>query len=164
MLPDRGRQGRVKDSAARGRGPFPAKRLRSHSDLLTQPMPRILIVEDVASLRQLLHIVLSQEGHDVRVAADPHEALAMLCDGEPCFDLVVSNVGLPGIDGHELTRRIAARCPASRVLHISGDDPGCDNCPYTEKCPLLGKPFLPVEIAASVGAMLAKPPRQIRQT
>ncbi len=127
-------------------------------------MARILIVEDIAAIRQLLDIVLSQEGHQVRVAADPHEALAMLCDGEPCFDLVVSDVGLPGIDGHELTRRIAARCPTSRVLHISGDDPGCDDCPYTEKCPLLREPFLPSDIVASVGAMLAKPPRQIRQT
>jgi CheY-like chemotaxis protein len=125
-------------------------------------MPRILVVDDEASFREWLRTILAQQGHEVSVAANPYEALALCCNGAPCFDLVMSDVGLPGIGGHELTRRIAAHCPTSRVLHLSGNDPGCDNCPYTEKCLCLEKPFLSPALAAAVDAMLAKPPQTQR--
>jgi DNA-binding response OmpR family regulator len=122
-------------------------------------MARILVVEDEPSIRQWLHAFLSQNGHDVSVAANPYEALAMCCNGRPCFDLVVSDVGLPLMDGHELTRRIAAHCPTTRVLHMSGSDPACDDCPYTERCLLLKKPFRAPEVASVVETMLARPPQ-----
>jgi CheY-like chemotaxis protein len=104
-------------------------------------MPRILIVDDEVSFREWLHAILAQQGYEITVAANPYEALAMCCNGAPCFDLVISDIGLPGMDGHELTRRIAAHCPATRVLHMSGADPGCDDCPYPENVACYESPF-----------------------
>ena len=125
-------------------------------------MARILIVEDEAPLRKLVHLVLSAKGHDVDLAANAREALA-LCRNGTCFDLVLTNIRLPEMDGHELTRRIAAHYPPSRILHMSADDPGCNSCPYAEKCPLLSKPFKPDALLACVDALLAQSPPRLKQ-
>jgi DNA-binding response OmpR family regulator len=125
-------------------------------------MPRILVVDDETSIREWLYAILSRKGHDVIVATDAREALAACSDAGPCFDLVVSDIGLPGVDGHELTRRMAAHCPTTRVVHMSGNDSWCDDCPYTQICPLLKKPLRAVEVTAVVDAILARPPSQLR--
>ena len=64
---------------------------------------RILVVEDDQALRHLLEDELAEEGLSITTAASSEEALEIL-DGNP-FDLVVSDLRLPGMDGFQLLRR-----------------------------------------------------------
>lgn len=78
--------------------------------------PRILIVEDHdtlrASLRDWLQAVFREA--EILTAGSGEEALAAVAQCAP--DIVLMDLGLPGIDGNETTRRIKAICPATEVI------------------------------------------------
>src|SRR5450830_592892 len=65
---------------------------------------RILIVEDSVDASELLKMVLCSEGHTVATALDGICGLALACTGE--FDVVVSDIGLPGLNGYDLVRTL----------------------------------------------------------
>lgn len=67
---------------------------------------RILIVEDNADASDMLRMLLELEGHQVEIAGDGHAGLALALEGR--FDVVVCDIGLPGIDGFELMARLRA--------------------------------------------------------
>ncbi|MGD9547853.1 MAG: sigma-54-dependent transcriptional regulator [Candidatus Krumholzibacteriia bacterium] len=66
-------------------------------------MARILVIDDDASLREVVRFILADAGHDVTVAASGEEGLKILPAG---FDLVISDIRMPGIDGMEVLRRV----------------------------------------------------------
>ena len=86
--------------------------------------PRLLIVEDDEGIRVPLARALEREGYVVDGVATGEEALVRAArdgDGdEP--DLVIIDVGLPGIDGLEVCRRIRARRPAVPILFLTAQD------------------------------------------
>jgi two-component system, OmpR family, response regulator len=65
---------------------------------------RVLVVDDCPDLRASLRILLGLWGHDVREAPDGHAALRLAAAFRP--DAVLLNVGLPGLDGYEVARRL----------------------------------------------------------
>jgi putative two-component system response regulator len=73
---------------------------------------RILIVDDVELTRNVLQEVLQDLGHDTETASDGYEALAKLKLG---FDLVLLDIGLPGMDGFEVARRMRADPEAGEI-------------------------------------------------
>ncbi|HEY4743961.1 MAG TPA: sigma-54 dependent transcriptional regulator [Desulfuromonadaceae bacterium] len=78
---------------------------------------RILVVDDELSMREFLAILLEREGYQVTSAANAAEALELLENG--LFDLVVSDVQMPGLSGIELLGRIKALAPDTAVLMIT---------------------------------------------
>jgi CheY-like chemotaxis protein len=76
---------------------------------------RILVIEDEEDVREGLRGVLETEGHEVAVAGDGCEGLAMLERLDP--DAAFIDIGLPGLDGLEVARR--ARASGSRALLIA---------------------------------------------
>ena len=78
-------------------------------------MPRILVVEDNESSRDMLARRLSRRGYQVISAADGKRGIAMAHDQSP--DLIVMDMSLPEIDGWEATRRLKAD-PATRAIPI----------------------------------------------
>jgi len=78
---------------------------------------RILIVDDELSMREFLSILLEREGYEVAVAADAEEALGQI-DGS-LFDLVISDVQMPGLNGIELLARIKQMAPDTAVLMVT---------------------------------------------
>lgn len=66
--------------------------------------PRILIVDDESDNRELMQLVLNWEGFVTLTAASGEEALAIAAD-EP-LDLVLLDMMMPGMDGHEVTARM----------------------------------------------------------
>lgn len=77
----------------------------------------ILIVDDELSMREFLSILLEREGYAVKSAGSAEEALALL--GSSLFDLVISDVQMPGLGGIELLGRIKAMTPETAVLMIT---------------------------------------------
>src|SRR3982751_3839874 len=67
-------------------------------------MAAVLVVDDDATVREVVITYLSKAGHTVTSAADGHEALASVASSQP--ELVVLDLMLPGIDGLEVCRRL----------------------------------------------------------
>src|SRR6476659_9696237 len=80
----------------------------------------ILVVDDDAPIRRMLDRTLSAEGYAVETAADGGEALAAVERSAP--DLVVLDVGLPGLDGLAVSRRLRAKGLAVPVLLLTARD------------------------------------------
>ena len=78
---------------------------------------RILVVDDELSMREFLSILLEREGYDVSVAASAAEALRMM--ESALFDLVLSDVNMPGLSGIELLGRIKELSPETAVLILT---------------------------------------------
>jgi two-component system response regulator MprA len=120
------------------------------------PEAAILVVDDDAPIRRMLDRTLSAEGYAVETAADGGEALAAVERSTP--DLVVLDVGLPGVDGLSVSRRLRAKGLAVPVLlltardsvpdRVAGLDAGADD--------YLVKPFATEELLARVRALLRR--------
>lgn len=78
----------------------------SEPDSRTAAPVRILVAEDDAEMLELLSRVLREEGYGVVTASDGHHAMARIEEGD--FDLVLSDVRMPGPDGMEVLRRAMA--------------------------------------------------------
>jgi two-component system response regulator PilR (NtrC family) len=78
---------------------------------------RILVVDDELSMREFLSILLEREGYDVTVAGSAEEALRMM--ESALFDLVLSDVNMPGLNGIELLARIKEKSPETAVLILT---------------------------------------------
>lgn len=76
---------------------------------------RVLIVDDQEANRLLLRDLLESQGHEVAEAVDGVEALARVADTTP--DVVLLDVGMPGIDGFEVCRRLKAD-PATATIPV----------------------------------------------
>src|SRR6266850_4337830 len=66
----------------------------------------ILLVEDNADARDALSVLLELEGHVVVATGEGHEALELVRARDP--DIALVDIGLPGIDGYEVARRVRA--------------------------------------------------------
>ena len=120
------------------------------------PEAAILVVDDDAPIRRMLDRTLSAEGYAVATAADGGEALAAVERSTP--DLVVLDVGLPGVDGLSVSRRLRAKGLAVPVLlltardsvpdRVAGLDAGADD--------YLVKPFATEELLARIRALLRR--------
>jgi two-component system OmpR family response regulator len=114
---------------------------------------RILIVEDDAALASGIARILEGEGHAVDVMAKGEQAV--LGARQERFDLIILDVGLPGIDGFEVLRRLRAAGDRTPVLvltardalddRVHGLDLGADD--------YMAKPFALSELEARVRAL-----------
>lgn len=85
-----------------------------------RPIPRsrrFVVVDDNHDARESLRMLLAADDHTVDVAADGPSALDMLC-ADPA-DIALIDIGLPGIDGYEVARRLRASPAASRMTLIA---------------------------------------------
>jgi DNA-binding NtrC family response regulator len=78
------------------------------------PAARILIVEDEVNIRSALQTILEKLGHQVRSAATGEDALTLLREGG--YDLAITDLKMPGMDGVELLRRIKEAWPRTEVV------------------------------------------------
>jgi CheY-like chemotaxis protein len=68
---------------------------------------QVLVVEDDRETREMLSVILERTGYSHRVAAGAKDALALLDDWLP--DVIVSDIGMPGMDGYEFIRAVRSR-------------------------------------------------------
>jgi CheY-like chemotaxis protein len=122
------------------------------------PQTRILYVEDNEDLRDSIAMVLEEEpGYAVTVCSTGEEGLELLAQHD--CDILITDVGLPGLSGVELAQRVLARRPAQRVLLCSGYDMGGELAALGPHVQALTKPFelddlerVLKDMAASLGA------------
>lgn len=79
---------------------------------------RILVVDDENGPQEVLKIALTSQGFQVKVAKSGHQACQMF-DGEG-FDLVLTDMKMPGMSGIELLREIRERSPETIVIFMTG--------------------------------------------
>jgi two-component system, OmpR family, phosphate regulon response regulator OmpR len=120
---------------------------------------RIVIVDDDARIRELLHRFFVQEGFEVSLAADARQLDRFLL--RDYVDLIVLDLMMPGEDGLSVCRRLRAAknltpiimltAKAQEVERIVGLEVGADD--------YMGKPFNPRELLARVQAILRRRPQ-----
>jgi PAS domain S-box-containing protein len=114
---------------------------------------RILLIEDDELILSLSSQVLSRNGYEVQVARDPAAALA-LAEEQP-FDLLATDVVMPGMTGIELARRIHERQPTLPVFYMSGYAEQAAGRGGPRVAGFLAKPFTPDDLLHAVEEALA---------
>jgi CheY-like chemotaxis protein len=117
---------------------------------------RVLIADDEGAIRDMLARLLQKQGLTVETATDGADALRKLESSEP-FDLLVTDMIMPGMDGSELIAAARARHPALRVLAISGYAGDLARRNISADVPWLQKPFSAQDLAAAIDRALAPP-------
>jgi CheY-like chemotaxis protein len=102
-------------AAALEAGPAPAAAAEE-----AEPMS-LLYVEDDSLVSMATVDLLESAGYSVHAAADSRRALALL-DEHPEIELLVTDIGLPGMNGHELAAEARRRRPGLKVLFVTGYD------------------------------------------
>ncbi|HEY7196672.1 MAG TPA: response regulator [Gaiellaceae bacterium] len=122
-------------------------------------MSRILVIDDEPIIRDLMLEILQEGGHEALGAPTAERALELLAD--PSFDLVVSDIIMPGLTGLELLDEVRTRRPSLPVVLVTGAGTystlsealarGADG--------LVMKPFSHADLRAAVGAALERSKR-----
>jgi two-component system, cell cycle sensor histidine kinase and response regulator CckA len=132
------------------------------SDAVAHPTPGgaqgtevVLVVDDEPAVRRIVAAMLRDAGFRVTVAGSGEEALERLADAGLAadLDLVILDVSMPGLSGHELRNRIRALAPEARVLFFSGyafDAPDSNDA-------VLEKPATERQLLEKVRAVLDRP-------
>jgi CheY-like chemotaxis protein len=113
---------------------------------------KILLVEDDFLILTNTAEMLSELGHEVIEAGNGREALAELTSS--AIDLLITDVGLPDIDGGELARQAVALKPGIAVIFATGENRKPEGSP--PESGLLRKPYNEQDIAAAVDSVLVK--------
>jgi CheY-like chemotaxis protein len=116
---------------------------------------RILIVEDDALTRRNLCVLLSEEGYEVDEVGDGLQALEILAQRQ--FDLVLSDIVMPRMDGLKLLDRLQFVAPQMPVMIMTSYLPGTSSTVPAGAAGLIPKPFLLEDLLFKVQRVLRKP-------
>jgi CheY-like chemotaxis protein len=83
-------------------------------------MPRVLIADDEESMRLLVARAIALDGHDIVTAQDGAEALEILTDQDGAFDLLLTDIKMPVMDGIALALAAARDFPDLIILLMTG--------------------------------------------
>ncbi|MDQ0740366.1 response regulator [Pseudomonas sp. W4I3] len=111
----------------------------------------ILVVEDDAIVRMLIVDVLEELEFKVLEAADAEEALEVVKNIEQTIDLMMTDVGLPDMDGKELANQVRTLRPTLPILFASGY---AENIDVPADMQVIGKPFSIDQLRDKVKSML----------
>jgi CheY-like chemotaxis protein len=111
----------------------------------------ILVVEDDAIVRMLIVDVLEELAFNVLEAAGSEQALDLVQDEGVSIDLLMTDVGLPGMDGRELAAAARALRPQLPILFASGY---AENLQVPVGMAVIGKPFSIDQLRDKVKSLL----------
>jgi len=116
----------------------------------------ILLVEDVEGLRNLAASTISDEGYQVVSAATGEEAVKIFSSNSAKFDLLVTDVIMPGMNGKKLAETLNKEEPGLKVLFMSGytDDTIMHHGILDENISFIQKPFTPKLLLRKIRTVL----------
>ena len=122
-------------------------------------MAEILLIEDMAGVRRAVGAMLKQAGHTVSTAANGKEGIEIL--GSRSFDLVITDMLMPEIDGSEVLFHLGNMSRRPRVIAVSGGGAGVSGASALRTAQFkadafLEKPFEKAELLTVVEKVLAK--------
>jgi signal transduction histidine kinase/CheY-like chemotaxis protein len=119
---------------------------------------KILLVEDEHAVRELTHRILSDAGYQVTSLESGATALVLSSEELETYDLLVTDVVMPGASGTELAGNLLGRYPNLKVLYISGytEHPLIGKAEFSSEV-LLNKPYTRAQLLSKVHAVLASP-------
>lgn len=131
--------------------------IRTRRDVPTRmvEVTKILLIEDELKIARLVREYLTEAGFDVSVAGDGESGLAAARGEHP--DLIILDLGLPGIDGYDVTRTVRSKATTPIIMltarsdetdRVIGLELGADD--------YVVKPFSPRELVARVRAVLRR--------
>jgi len=130
---------------------------RADSELKSASGERVMVVEDSPSVRMLMADLLKELGYDVIVCSEGQEAADFFSGDRQKVDLLISDVGLPGLNGRQVAEIGLQKWPAMKVLLITGYAEAAVH--RAEFLPpgaqLMSKPFELEALAAKVAEMLS---------
>ena len=135
---------------------FPSSPGQSHSHEMAEEVKSslILVAEDDSDIQRTIERYVSRAGYRTIFTADGNEALALYRQHQP--ELLIADLGLPGIDGRALSKTIQQEFPSARILLTSGYKIDLDS---TGKTPdgfaFLQKPFEPHRLTTTIERMLS---------
>ncbi len=122
---------------------------------------KILVVDDNDCIREILTIVLSGRGYQCESATNGREAMEKVVRSH--FDVVITDVHMPEMDGMTLTRELTRRFSGLPVMIMTGelDDGFAESAITAGAREVLGKPFAIPDFMARLHRILSiKPPTQ----
>jgi CheY-like chemotaxis protein len=112
---------------------------RTHHFAEESTAPEVLVVDDEPQVCRMVALVLEGEGFSVTTAGNGPDAIALSRSHERKFDLLLTDVSMPGMDGPTLAKELRAAEPDLPVILMSG---GCDDAAFRSLTPwFLTKPF-----------------------
>ncbi|RZJ57926.1 MAG: response regulator [Acidovorax sp.] len=114
---------------------------------------RILYVEDNPELRETIGMLMEGDGQTVTSCATAEEALVL--DADEPFDLLVSDVSLPGMSGTDLARKVLAVDPQRWVVLCTGYELGDYASAWGPNVRTLLKPFELEDLESLLGSIRA---------
>ncbi len=116
----------------------------------------ILLVEDEESVRQLVRETLQSRGYRVLEAENGNTALALAASHPYPNDLIITDVIMPGMSGHELVQQLLPTRPGAKVLYLSGYAEDAVATPLGSQAPkaFLQKPFTLQSLSCKVREIL----------
>lgn len=129
------------------------KACSSSSPASPQRPLRILVIEDEQSIRTFLTRALTRLGHHPQTTANAQEGLAAFSTER--FDLVLTDLGLPGMSGEEVARIIARKSPATPVILLTGwsNQLKDEAQPVAGVAHILGKPVTLSTLSSAIAAV-----------
>jgi two-component system cell cycle sensor histidine kinase/response regulator CckA len=110
----------------------------------------VLVAEDEPEVRACVGQILQSRGFHVLKAADGVEALEVAARHSGPIHLLLTDISMPRLDGHELHRRLSQRRPETRTLFMSG----CSDTRLHPAAAFLSKPFGARALARKVSEVL----------
>lgn len=118
-------------------------------------MARILVVDDNGSLLSALGLTLREQGHLVTSTNNGADAICLL-GAKPAPDLLILDIVMPGLDGHEVIKNLGPTAPP--VIVISGEEILPEEATSSVVARVLGKPFDRTKLLEAVEWALHKSP------
>lgn len=120
-------------------------------------MARILLTEDDESVRTFVARALKMDGHDIVEAQDGAEALAILVDEAGRFDLLLTDIKMPVMDGIALALTVGRDFPSLTILMMTGYADQRERAANLEAlvADVVTKPFTLADIRRKVTEVLA---------
>lgn len=115
-------------------------------------MAKILIVEDDESVRAFTARAIAAAGHEVETAEDGDEGLETIRSKDGRYDLILSDIRMPAMDGIEMAKRAASEFPGLRILLMTGYAEQRERAADLQEIivDVVPKPFTLVEIRSKV--------------